>query len=316
MSVSQVNMQQQAPYRDAIAKAGLERAFALSQSEFKPFNGPLRVAPYNNLSPQDAARAGQKDISEAERLGRRTGIYQPFFNDAAQGYGQASNPFYKNYHNYLNPYMEAVLNRLRSEGERSFNEGIMPALASTFIQNGNYGGTLHANMAERAARDAHQRILDSQHQALASGYQQAGQMHAADQDRLLSASNNRAQLGQMSQAANIADVAALENQGERARNLNQENLDVGYRDYLRQTEHPWQQLSNLSGAMQGFPYSSQGMTYMQQPATPQLNRTGQMAQLAGQLSGLAQNFGGGRRFKEGGGLKMLSRIPTKKKGKE
>jgi hypothetical protein len=153
-------------------------------------------------------------------------------------------------------------------------------------------------------------------------YQQAAQTHASDTDRRLQAANQIAALGLKNQAGNIADIATLENQGERNRAIRQQDLDVGYKDFLRQSDHPWNQISNLSNALSGAHIPSQALQYEHTPPTPQLNRSGQLAQLAGQALGMKQ-YGG---FKEGGevakksvrkGLPMHSGLPksSKKRGK-
>ncbi len=235
----------------------------------------------------------------------------------------AATPFHQDYQKYMNPFIQSILDKQRTEGLRTFNEGIMPALSSQFIQRGTYGGGMHRGLAERAARDVQQSIGDRQMQTLAGGFQQAAQIHASDADRRLQAANQIAGLGQKRQAGNVADIATLGAQGERNRGIRQQDLDVGYNNFLRQSEYPWSQLSNLSSAISGSQIPSQALQYNQTPGTPQLNMAGQMGQLGGQLYGLRQANGGS--FKKGGkvekktvkqGLPMHSGIgkPKRKKG--
>jgi hypothetical protein len=296
---SNIQLQQLPPWLESISKSMAERAQGLSQAAYRPYEGRRLAEP-------------NQDIRRAETLGRQEGLYLPYLN-AAQPFPQFSQE-------YMNPYMSAVTDRLRNEGLRTFHEGILPSLESTFVRRGTYGGSMHRRLAERAARDVQQSIADRQQQALASGYQQAAQTFASDRARQLQAARETSQLGQLRQAGQLADIAALESQGERARGLSQQGLDIGYRDYLRQHEYPWSQISNLSGTISGAPHSSQGMQYLHTPPEPQWNRAGQIGQLAGQLYGL-NRMTGNQGFKKGGnvtkGLEMRSGLAsiTKKKKK-
>ena len=301
---SSIHLNQLPPWYEAISRGMLERSQQLSQAPYAPFTGP-RVA---EMTP---------DLRRAEELSRREGVYLPYLQSAEQGFAQAATPFTQNFQAYMNPYMQAVLDRLRTEGLRTFNEGIRPGLESTFVRGGTYGGGMHRKLTERAARDVQQAIADRQQQALASGYQQAGQLHATDMARQMEAARQMAALGQQRQAGHLADIAALESSGERARGIRQENLATGYSDFLQQREYPWQQISNLYGAVAGTPYSSQGMQYLHQQPEQQLNRSGQIGQLAGQLYGLNRASGGRGLFKKGGSvsneLNMKSGLASIKK---
>lgn len=271
------------PTYEAILRNMLERAHGLSELPYRPFNGN-RIAPMN------------EDLTRANSLGRQEGLYSPYFNQAQSMYQSAAKPFHQDYQNYMNPYIQSILDKQRTEGLRTFNEGIMPALDSRFIQGGTFRGGVHREMAGRAARDVQQSIADRQQQTLAGAYQQAAQTHATDTDRQLQAAGRIADLGQRRQAGNIADIATLENQGDRQRGVAQQSLDTRYRDFLRQSEYPQAQLSGLTSALAGAPQSSQGLQYVNTPAEPQLNRMGQMAQLSGQLYGARQ----AGVFKQGG----------------
>lgn len=286
---SQIHLAQLPPWYENISRGALERAVALSQAQYAPFQGQ-RVAPLGD------------DLRRAEELSRREGLYLPYLQSAEQGFNRAATPFTQSYQAYMNPYQQSVLDRIRTEGLRTFNEGIMPALESRFVRGGHYGGGMHRQLAERAARDAQQAIGDRQQQALASGYQQAGQLHATDMARQMEAARQMGELGRQRQAGHLSDIAALEASGERSRGIRQQDLGEGYRDFLQQREYPWQQLSNLSGSIAGTPYSSQGLQYMHQDPQQQLNRSGQIGSLAGQLYGL-NRASGNRGFKKGGAVK-------------
>lgn len=52
-----------------------------------------------------------------------------------------------------------------------------------------------------------------------------------------------------------SDAAALEAIGNTQQQRADQNLSLGYQDFLRQQQHPYQQLNFALGALKGVPYS-------------------------------------------------------------
>lgn len=184
---------------------------------------------------------------------------------------------------YMNPYQQHVVRQIAEEGNRNFNENILPALEAKFVKLGRFGGSRHTELARRAARDLQHEILSRQQQALASGYQQAGQFYNAQQARELEASNQLANLAAARQGARLADVAALENQGRYQQQQQQAAHDFRYQEFLRNLEHPMQRLAYQASILQGLPTQGINQSYYQTPATPQMNVMGALGPLAAQI---------------------------------
>jgi hypothetical protein len=106
---------------------------------------------------------------------------------------------------------------------------------------------------------------------LAQGYTTAGQQAQADLSRQASLgqaagtltgtqetsdinlANVNAALGQKQQALGLQGAAALEATGSEQQNMNQQNLNLAYQDFLTQTQYPEQQLGFLSNIVRGLP---------------------------------------------------------------
>jgi hypothetical protein len=171
---------------------------------------------------------------------------------------------------YMNPYVDAVIDRGGTLAARQFNEKIMPTLNSTFIRAGQYGSTAHQRQADFAARDLAEGLQGQSQAALADAYQQAGTQYTSDANRnaqlaetagnLASAQGNL-QLGAGQQSAKIAellqnlgikDAAALQTIGGQEQAQNQKNLDLGYSDFEAQKNFPRETVDWLSTVIRGM----------------------------------------------------------------
>lgn len=275
------------------------RSEALMNEPYQAYNRP-RIAPFN------------ADLLRAHDLGRNTGLNVPYLQGAERFTNQAAQGFPENVNRYMNPYQQQVVNRIGQEGARTLNERLIPALSGQFAGLGQHGSTQHHRLLTQATRQLQDDILGRQQAALASGYQQAGQLHASDQERTLQAGRTMAQLGTARQAGNIADISALEQQGERQRGFNQQQANVGYEDFLRQVNQPREALAHHASVLHGFPAAQSQFGITQVPGQPQPNTVSQLGPLAGQLYGANRAFGG---HKAGGLIKKPNVKKPKVKGK-
>ena len=198
---------------------------------------------------------------------------QPFLNAA----GQTS---VSNIGQYMNPYNDAVINRIGELGTRNLTENLLPAVEGRYIQAGQLGygdrsgmgGTPSGMMTDtaRALRDTNADILAAQSAALQSGYTQAAGLAGTDLSRFGTLANTAGGLAQTQQAQQLAASGALSNLGEQAQTLGltganavggvgameqqlgQKNLDVAYGDFLRQQGYPQEQINNMMNAFKGI----------------------------------------------------------------
>jgi hypothetical protein len=232
------------------------------------------------------------DIRAAHAMGRNfIGAERKQLEEAEEAANRGSRAFHQRdprtgrqfIDDYMNPYQRHVVQQIAEEGNRNFKENILPALEGRFVKLGRYGGARHGELTRRAARDLQHEILMRQQQALASGYQQAGQFYNAQQARELEASQQLGNLAAARQGSRIADMAILENQGKYRQQQQQAALDAKYQNFLREIEHPSQRLAFQSAMMQGVPHQGINQAYYQTPATPQTSILSALGPMVGQM---------------------------------
>jgi hypothetical protein len=226
-----------------------------------------------------AATAYQPLLGEAAQAAQ-TAAGGPGALNVAQPYlGAAGQSSVSNINTYMNPYNEAVTNRIAELGTRNLTESIMPEIEGRYIKagqlgfgsRGGLGGTPSGMMTDtsRAVRDVSADILAQQAKALQSGYTEAAGLAGTDLTRQAALASTVGNLAQTQQAQQLAASGALSNLGARAQELGltgagaiggvgaleqqqgQKNLDVAYEDFLRQQNYPQEQINNMMNAFKG-----------------------------------------------------------------
>lgn len=288
------------PWLEAMHRDIAERSAALSKLPYASYPYAT-VAPYSSFT----------DIPKSEELGRRTGLFHPYEQQAQAAIGTGTQRFPDQYQAYMNPYIEEVINNIAHYGNRNFNENILPALSSHFEGLGQHGSSRHATLAQRAARDIQEAILREQNQARAQGYEKAANTFAADQLRSLEGASSYGNLGKTVQGTNLADVAALREQGEAQRAFHQQMADETRREFERQQYYPLERLSHHVANVSGVPYATQStsVTHNPTPQAPQTNTAGRIGEIAGSM------FGAHRAgiFKRGGPVSTLPHSSSHRK---
>lgn len=263
------------PWLEKLSRAALERSAVHSTWEYPTYHG-TRLAPYAN-----------PDITRSEELGRKTGLFQPYADKASQFVRDAETRFPAAVQNYMNPYLQHVVDYLGEHAQRNWQERILPALSAHFESLGQHGSSRHADLARRAARDVNESLLREQNLARSQAFEKAANVFATDQMRALEAANAYTNLGKIAQATNLADVAALREQGESQKQHEQTKANLGYEDTWRQRNYLDQQLDKHIANLQGVPHSTQGIGVNQLPTqpTPQTNTAGRIGEIAGSLIG-------------------------------
>jgi hypothetical protein len=205
---------------------------AVAARPYKPYNPADRVAGFNPTQTQgfdmtkaaannyqptlDAARAGVTDA-----MGRSSfGVAQPFIQRALDtsgmepAYGalaQASRSAVSDVGDYMNPYLENVVNRYGEIGARTLQEKLIPAVTSKYISAGQLGGPTRGGTgasgapsgmmtdATRALRDVQESVGQQQQQALAQGYSEALATSQAEKARYATLGGQYASISQNNQ---------------------------------------------------------------------------------------------------------------------
>lgn len=179
---------------------------------------------------------------------------------------------------YMNPYNDAVVNRIGELGTRNLTENIMPQIEGRYIQAGQLGfggrggtGTPSGMMTDtaRAVRDVSDDILAQQNAALQAGYSEAaglagtdltrqaglattaGGLANTDLERNLSAADQLGGLAASEQALGLTGAKAVTDVGTAQRGMDQRNRDLAEEDRLRQLGYPQEQIDLMLKALQG-----------------------------------------------------------------
>lgn len=276
----------------------LNRATSISNSSYTPYTGQ-RVA---DFTPEQGKGMGL--------VQNNVGSYLPDFNNAATSYGQASfNPQQstntynaqtltpKNWtdsgvsQQYMDPYVQNVLNQRMDEASRQFNiqgrqqqqsaqqagafggyrQGLVEA-ENNRNQNINlaqiegqgmdtaYNTGIGAFNQDRSAQIGANQLNNQFGQAQSSlGMQAAAQNNAAGQaagQLALNRGQGQAALGAARQQAGLTDAQAMLNIGGMSQALNQQKMDTAYNDFVAQRDYNRQNINWLSGILHGVPTSA------------------------------------------------------------
>ena len=264
------------------------KANAIAASPYQSYQGP-RVA---GITPT------QKTAYEMAKTAASS--YQPYmqnaqmYSDAAGSttglaaanpyFAQASQTLPQGISNYMNPYQDAVVNRIGDLAKRQLSENIIPTIQNQFIGGGSFGGSRSGEALSRGMRDLQESTMAQQAQALQQGYTQAGQQFAADQTRLaqmgqsagtlqaadlnrmLELSKQQGTLGGLEQQLGLTGAAAVESIGQQEQALNQRSLDLAYQDFQRQRDDPYNRIAFMNAAVRGLDLPSRTTTESTGPA--------------------------------------------------
>ena len=228
---------------------------------------------------ETAAGAYQPLLGQATTVAQAAAAAPGALNVAQPYLSQAGQTSVSNIGSYMNPYNDAVTNRIAELGTRNLTENIMPQIEGRYIQagqlgfggRGGLGGTPSGMMTDtsRAVRDVSADILAQQTKALQSGYSEAAGLAGTDLSRFGTLANTAGNLAQTQQQQQLAASGALSSLGEQAQTLGltgagalgsvgalqqqqgQKNLDVAYSDFLRQQGYEQDQIDNLLKTFQG-----------------------------------------------------------------
>jgi len=251
-----------------------------------------QLAPATGL----AAASGMGSLGIA---GQMAGAGQQYANQATNPYAQQA---------YMSPYIQNALQPQLQEMQRQYDiTGLQQRKAA--VGSGAFGGTRDALMRAENERNKNMAM----NQAIGSGYQNAFQ--AAQQAQQFGANlglqgyqGALSGLGQAGQAAStLGQLGQTQFGQESALNAErqkigavqqaqaQQGLDLGYQDFLKQKNYPYQQLAFMSDMLRGLPLSQQSQSIYSAPPS-----------MGSQLGGLGMSalgiYGASGGFKAKGGM--------------
>lgn len=248
---------------------------AIAAQPYEPYGGP-RIAgftadqnsAFNQIKQGQGKEAGA--INNNMRNASLVGATADASGDASPWLQRSGQNSYDLVNNYMNPYNDAVTDRIAVLGARNLNEQLMPAINSDFIRAGQYGSTPMMTEVGRSLRDVSEGVLAEQNKALQAGYgmaldsagadmdrfgqigQTVGNLSNADSEMQLNSAKVAGALGTVAQDARYKDIDALGNVGDAQQNLNQSNLDLAYQDFVDQRDYQKNQLAWVNNLIKGY----------------------------------------------------------------
>ena len=233
---------------------------------------------------RDLQGSGQQNIADATGLFKQAGEYDP---DRIGIRGRGSQRLAaQTAQDYMNPYTEQVLDRVRDRAYRA-DDIARQGRDARAVQAGAFGGSRQAVAEAEAQRGLQDSIADQEARALEKAYTTGANIFRSDADRALKGdiSSQQAQLGadkanQMAGLQNVQNqmkaaqgigaltqlgqnltgqqLGLLQGVGAADQSMNQAGLDLAYSDFQDQKRFPYEQLSFYNQMLQGFPISAFG----------------------------------------------------------
>lgn len=225
------------------------------------------------------------EMLQAQQMASQTGAYQPTLTRAEQMARRATETFPETYQQYMNPYQQAVLDKIRQEGLKTFKEGIMPELENKFIRLGQHGSARHRQLSERGAASIQDEIMARQQRALAEHYNQAARIQSEDQNRRLQAAREIGSVALGEQAGRQADIQGLQGTGEQKQDYEQRMRDIQNQEWGNQRDFPLRNLQQMHQAVSGIDVYPSNTQVNWTPPAAQMNRTGSFGGAMLQLLG-------------------------------
>jgi hypothetical protein len=263
----------------------LGQAQAIANSPYQTYQGPMTAG---ESSLQSNVFKGLGNLAFPTQLGQSfssTGAYQPptmganAYTPGAIGTGAgagiagldtgttgatgAGTPGIAS--QYMNPYLQSVLEPQLAELRRQSQINMQPGMAK-LTQAGGYGGGRQAIMESEANRN----LLQEQNKAIGQGY-------ASAYDKGMGQFNT--EMGQSKDLVNM-----LANAGQAQRGIEQEGITADYNEFLAQRDDPMKKTQYLQSMLQGLPYQTVTNTPLPKSGM------GQLAEITGSLPSVEQTL--------------------------
>ena len=223
----------------------MERTEAESLGQFQPYQGQ-RIAESGSIADiadsrnmvRNVAGAGLPELDEAISGMRDISRRGQFTGQVAQ--------------DYMNPYMEQVVDRQKQAAIRDFNR-MGAARAADAANAGAFGGSRQAVNDYLAQEGLQQQLGDIDAAGREAAFRDARAGFDADRQVGMTGLGQLATMGGSRRAADIQGAQLLEGIGKAQLGEQQAGLDMNYQDFLTQQNFNKDQLGFLSNILQGVP---------------------------------------------------------------
>lgn len=227
----------------------LGKAQAFAETPYQTYQGPMTAG---ESSLQSKVFQGLGNIAFPGNLGQSfTGVGAPSAGLTAAGQPQTSTSVAGQ---YMNPYLQQVLQPQLAELQRQSQINLQPSLAK-LTQAGGFGGGRQAIMESEANRNLLQEQNKTVGQAYANAFDKAMQQFNTEQE----------------QAKGIAGLMGTA--GTTQRDIEQQGITADYNEFLAQRDYPQKQIQFLQSMLQGLPISTVAYQTAQPTGIGQLSST-------------------------------------------
>lgn len=155
------------------------------------------------------------------------------------------------YSQYMNPYTQNVTDIAKRETLRDY-EKMRPQMGFQAARQGAFGGARYGVQEAEAQRNLGQRLSDIQQTGLERAFTAGTGLQQQEAQRQLQAAPMFAQLGQQAQQLGLGGLQATMTAQAVPRQLEQQQRDLAYQEYLRGQQYGMGQLGQLSGLLRGI----------------------------------------------------------------
>ena len=278
----------------------LERAEGVSQEQYRGIP-TQRLADFDPLQREsfDAAssiaRGGlPEELGAARTRYQQAMDFQPGYTPGVAQGGDFTAPGVAE--QYMNPFIENVIDVQQARARRQFAEETDPRLASQAVRAGAFGGSREGIVRGLARERLEDRLGDLEATQRAQAFEQAQKAFEADQMRGLrafglteeaaqqagrlglageqlgmTAAQRTAALGEGEQALGLRQADVLRQIGEQQQAFDHQQLDIATSDFISERDFPRQQVAYMGGILHGVPVSpiSETATFQAQPSSAQ-----------------------------------------------
>lgn len=229
----------------------------------------------------------------------------------------------------MNPYTQNVIQQAEDSATNYWQNTLQPSINQQYAAAGQAGSSADINAQNQGAKTITQGIQDTANSALSQAFtnaQQTGLQGAQVAGGLaqtqgglgyeqgvlgLQGAGTLSSLASQGQNLGLQGAGALDTVGQEQQSQQQQNLNLGYQDFLNQQQYPYQQASWMSQMLSGTanPTNTPGMTQGAQTSYAPSTGASPLSQAIGTYAGLNSGavgsaLGGGAR---GGPVRRFAR---------
>ena len=210
---------------------------------------------------------------------------------------------------YMSPYQQAVVDVEKREAVRQAQRPRQDIAAAAASQ-GAFGGSRQAILEAEQQRNLQRQLGDIQTRGQQAAYESGIRAFEAQKARERQAASGLASLGQVAPRQALAELTALSGIGEAQRGMTQAGLDIGYEQFQRQQQYPYDLLGQYQASLYGYPYQAFSQYQpVQRPSSAQnlAGVLGAVGKIAGPSGFGFFKSGGSIAYRSEGGLSGLTK---------